>query len=168
MESPEKFISIEYDKWMSFYKPLEDKFAALKKENDELKQNKKILVYLQWWSYNRKDNREVGAIDILFSNDTKAFQTAGLTVSDKLAFRNAISDVLTSEAYYGRNERIFVIRDEFERKLKQYEDIVKKTTDKHNQNIALLSKITLEREALRQERAAIRLPRFLSKLFKTK
>lgn len=143
----EKYISIDYDKWESFYKPLENKLKRVEQELETEKRNKQHKVYMRFssmYSSSIRDNVELATVEL---NVPTIF-------NDKFTreFGEALQHFMYG-SHYSRNRKIMILD----------EDHVKEA----------LIKIGKAREEsnqfqLRFEMWYMNLPKFIKWLFKLK
>ena len=176
----EKFISIEYDKWVKKYQPMENQIVQLKNEIEELKNQHTIKVELEWnadrstmmFDHNYGDPRynrvkQIGTIDPKVRYWTNLEQL--VTPEFIKDIRDRVDGILRAGYEYapgGVQLRQFVLRNDHDkavRELKLLESQKSKSQEAINKTMQLLRE---EIHTLELERKAIILPRFFKWLQK--
>lgn len=160
----EKFISIEYDVWFNKYKPMEEKVARQEKLITELESKNIVKVLLIWKQHSRYEHQtELGTIDTIIQSTHPHF-----TNFHKDVVKNSVEALLKHE--FG-TEKNFVTTEQLREYMKKFDklDAVEKQLNRRSgEFLKEVEKQKEERRQLEKDKAAIRLPKFLSKLFKLK
>lgn len=159
----EKYVSIEYSTWEKKYKPMEETNNQLRKELQEEKEKHEITVNLSFYEHHCRNYFRIGYIDA----------KTGFFKGDRDVDIMIIKTMKKLLSSWGQNEpkKVLVTYEEFEQNQKairtlehQKEELLYSQRNIREQ----MDELEKERQALRKERAALVLPRFLSRLFNIK
>lgn len=162
----EKFISIEYDTWINKYKPMEEQLKTQSERIKQLEKQNKISVIVSWRQFYYEYQTDIGTIDINIESSHPQ-----VTVKHKDAIKNTVDAALKGYGSSGPVNRRFITTDDLKEYEKQFERAKKleEKLIKEDQDLQMeITRLKYERKAFEKDKAAIRLPKFLSKFFKLK